>query len=102
MSNAAYWRRPEPPKKPVLSLDDVGTRIEHYTQLLDLWDGARFILLAKSEASRSEREKDMIEFLTHAIELLKKNMTGSNSGYSDASLKKLVDSLPKDATEITD
>lgn len=88
--------------RPVLNLTDVSTREEHYTQLLDLWNGGLEILLSKSEASRSAREEDMIEQLTHSIELLKKNMTGSNSGYDDSAYKKLIDSLPKNATEIKD
>jgi hypothetical protein len=96
-----YFRTPNPPR-PVLNGDDHGTRLTHYTQLLDVWNGGLAILLAKSETSRSPREEDMIEQLVHSIELLKKNMTGSNSGYDEASLKKMIDSLPKDATEIKD
>lgn len=96
-----FFRSPEP-SKPILNLDDIGTRQQHYTQLLDIWNGGLAILMAKSATSRSPREEDMIEQLTHSIELLKKNMMGTNSGYNEASLKKLIDALPKDATEIKD
>jgi hypothetical protein len=96
-----YFRTPEP-SRPILNLDDVGTRQQHYTQLLDIWNGGLAILLSKSETSRSPREEDMIEHLTHSIELLKKNMTGTNSGYNESALKKLIDTLPKDAKEIKD
>ena len=97
-----FYRKPEPPRKPVLDLTDVGTRMEQYTQLLDLWGAGLMILLSKTEGNRSPREQEMIVQLTHSIELIEKNMTGSNSGYDDRSLQQLIDSLPKDATEIKD
>lgn len=85
-----------------LSMEDVGTRLQHCTQLLDIWNGGLNILTLKSEASRSVREQQMIEQLIHATELLKKHMTGLHSDYDESSMRKVIDSLPKNAEDIKD
>ena len=89
------------PSRFTLSMDDVGTREKHCNQLLDIWNGGLYILLAKSEASRSPREIDMIAQLTYAVELLKKHLTGVNGSYNEAEYRKVIDALPK-AEEIKD
>ena len=85
-----------------MRMEDVGTRQKHCTDLLDLWNGGLFILLAKSECNRTEREKDMIEQLTFSIELLKKHLTNIASDYHEKFYQDIIQHLPKNAEEIKD
>ena len=98
--SSASWKNEQPSRFPSLTMEDIGTRQKHCIDLLDLWNGGLYILLAKSECNRTEREKEMTEHLTFAIELLKKHMTGTSSNYHEKFYQDIIQHLPKNAEEI--
>lgn len=80
-------------------LEDVGTRYQHYSDLVEVWEeGARLI----SEYSHvGKHDQTKLDTLTAAIELLRNTLDGIGE-YHDLliELRKLVDFVPTDPTVI--
>ena len=86
-----------------MSLQDVDTRYRHLTELLDLWNDGLAIhgrfMSADSPTDGVKKKK-----LEYAIELLTQHMDllGNFRGSEAASFNRLLDSIPKNAADITD
>lgn len=83
------------------SLDDVGTRYQHYSELIQIWEEAHTLISEYSHISKQDQSK--LEVLTVSIELLRNTLDGMGD-YHDRilSLRKLVDWVPTDPSVIPD
>lgn len=78
--------------------EDVGTRIQHYMELQDMWSSA-FAILTRPNLYHSPQEELIAARLEIALELLENHMRAE---FSNASYAKVINDLPKDAKEIRD
>lgn len=58
-----------------ISMDDVGTRLDHITHLRDNWQGALDSLTKRHDSFKTVSERELIIKLQHAIELIEHHMT---------------------------
>jgi hypothetical protein len=79
------------------SMDDVGTRLEHYMDLQDIWSfGLGYLTRA---GWHSDLEKQQAAYLTIALELLAQRM---EEEYKPIVYAQEINALPKDAKDIPD
>lgn len=78
-------------------MDDVGTRAQHYMELQDVWGHGLQILTSPGHHSETERKR--AEYLVIALELLQQQL---ETEYIPTTYAKVINDLPKDATEIVD
>ena len=91
-------RRPkEPTMIKTYNMDDVGTRIEHMSDLQDIWSGGLAMLL--SGTYHAPQELDQVKELEIALKLLENHMTHA---YSDVKYAKDINDLPIDPRDIKD
>lgn len=82
-----------------LKLDDLGTRYEHYSDLLSLWEESAEIMLGYATSSKHDTEK--LALLRASIELMRNTLDGM-AEYHDMmlALRRLVDYIPTMAKDI--
>ena len=87
------------PKEPIMiktyNMDDVGTRIEHMSDLQDIWSGGLAMLL--SGTYHAPQELDQVKELEIALKLLENHMTHA---YSDVKYAKDINDLPRNPEDI--
>jgi hypothetical protein len=74
----------------LLSMDDVGTRLEHFSDLHELWSFALGILMG--ERYPTEPQLEQILELELALKLLELQML---TGYSATTYAQTINNLPK-------
>ena len=80
-------------------LDDVGTRYQHYSDLLSVWEEGVSLISDYSHVGKHDQSK--LDVLNTSIELLRNTLDGMGD-YHDTliTLRKLVDYVPTDPTVI--
>jgi hypothetical protein len=81
-------------------LEDIGTRYEHYSDLLSIWEEALELMSSYSYIGKADESKQKI--LSETIEILRNTLDGMGE-YHDLLivLRRLVDWIPSDPTAIT-
>lgn len=81
-------------------LYDIGTRWQHYSDLLDIWEETAELMNQYSYLGKFDAEKQKL--LNSCIDILRNTMDGM-SEYHDLliTLRKIVDYVPSDPTVIT-
>lgn len=80
-------------------LSDVGTRYQHYSELISVWEEGADMIASHAYIGNSENAK--LEALTAAVTLLRNTLDGMAEYHdSQVQLRKLVDWVPTDPTSI--
>jgi hypothetical protein len=78
-----------------ISMDDLGTRMNHYMDLQHYWSSAHFILTRPGY--HTQAEKDRAKSLETALSLLQHFM---EVDYNPTTIARVINALPKDAKGI--
>ena len=78
-------------------MSDIGTRLDHYMELQDLWSHGLQVLTTKGW--HSDKEKQQAQYLAIALELLQQVL---ECEYSPKNYAIIINTLPKDPKEIPD
>lgn len=76
--------------------DDVGTRMQHYMELQEMWSTA-YEIVTRENVYHTELEKEQASQLTVALTLLQRQLEAE---YKSTAYAKEINSLPKPTQEI--
>lgn len=81
------------------SLDDIGTRYLHYSDLLAVWEEAKVLIESYSHVGKHDQTR--IDTINSCLDLLRNTLDGMGE-YQDriVGLRKLVDWVPSDPSVI--
>lgn len=82
-------------------LDDIGTRYQHYSDLLSLWEESAEIVAVAVGRTNSKHDAARLETMRASIELMRNTLDGM-AEYRDMmlALRRLVDYIPTMAKDI--
>jgi hypothetical protein len=80
------------------SMDSVGRRIDHLSDLQELWGFALGLLIAGTYHTEEEREQAAA--LEIALELLERHMSYAYASENQRHYAQIINELPKRATDI--
>lgn len=69
-------------ERPALNLNDVGTREQHYIELIELFENSLELLKDQQHRFKSERLEMIADELDVTIEYLKRTVTGALEGFN--------------------